>query len=54
LITRPVAFIFNVTEHRRTDMAGLFGDTILDQGRIIADGLNEWVRSMRRLRMRSR
>ena len=41
-----LGFIFNVTENGRTHTAGLFGGTILDQGRITTDGLNQYVRSI--------
>jgi len=41
-----VGFIFNVTENGRTHTAGLFGGTILDQGRITTEGLNQYVRSI--------
>jgi len=41
-----LGFIFNVTERGRTHTAGLFGGTILDQGRITTDGLNQYVRSI--------
>ena len=41
-----VAFIFTVRENGRTHTAGLFGGTILDQGRITTEGLNRYLQSI--------
>ena len=41
-----LGFIFTVTDNGQRHMAGLFGGTILDQGRIPVDGLNQYVRSI--------
>jgi metallo-beta-lactamase class B len=41
-----VAFIFDVRENGQTHTAGLFGGTILDQGRITTEGLNQYLRSI--------
>lgn len=41
-----VAFIFNVKENGKTHTAGLFGGTILSQGRIPTEGLNQYIRSI--------
>ena len=43
-----LAFIFNVTDSGRTHTAGLFGGTILDQGRITTEGLQQYLRSIAR------
>ena len=41
-----LAFVFSVRENGQTHTAGLFGGTILDQGRITTDGLNQYLRSI--------
>jgi metallo-beta-lactamase class B len=41
-----LAFMFNVRENGRAHTAGLFGGTILDQGRITTEGLNQYLRSI--------
>ena len=41
-----LGFIFTVTDDGRPHTAGLFGGTILDQGRIPVDGLNQYVGSI--------
>ena len=41
-----LAFIFTVKDNGRTHTAGLFGGTILDQGRIPTEGLNQYVASI--------
>jgi metallo-beta-lactamase class B len=41
-----LAFIFSVRDNGQTHTAGLFGGTILDQGRITTEGLNQYVRSI--------
>jgi len=41
-----VAFIFNVKESGKTHTVGLFGGTILAQGRIPTEGLNQYLRSI--------
>jgi metallo-beta-lactamase class B len=42
-----LGFIFNVTENARTHTAAIFGGTILDQGRIPTDGLNQYLASIK-------
>lgn len=41
-----LAFIFTVRDNGRTHTAGLFGGTILDQGRITTEGLDQYLRSI--------
>ncbi len=41
-----VAFIFNVKENGKTHTVGLFGGTILAQGRIPTEGLNQYLKSI--------
>jgi metallo-beta-lactamase class B len=41
-----VAFIFNVKENGKTHTVGMFGGTILAQGRITTEGLNQYLRSI--------
>jgi len=41
-----LGFIFTVTDNGQRHAVGLFGGTILDQGRIPVDGLNQYVRSI--------
>jgi metallo-beta-lactamase class B len=41
-----LGFIFNVRENGRTHTAALFGGTILDQGRITTEGLNQYLQSI--------
>lgn len=41
-----LAFIFNVKDNGKTHVAGLFGGTILDQGRITTDGLKQYIQSI--------
>jgi metallo-beta-lactamase class B len=41
-----LAFIFNVKDNGQTHTAGLFGGTILDQGRIKPDGLRQYIQSI--------
>lgn len=41
-----LGFIFNVTENGQTHTAGIFGGTILDQGRIPTEGLNQYLASI--------
>jgi metallo-beta-lactamase class B len=41
-----LAFIFEVRENGKKYMAGLFGGTILDQGRITTDGLKQYIQSI--------
>ena len=45
-----LGFIFAVTDNGQRHAAGLFGGTILDQGRIPVDGLNQYVRSIAHFR----
>jgi len=41
-----LAFIFEVRENGKKHMAGLYGGTILDQGRITPDGLKQYIGSV--------
>lgn len=41
-----LGFIFDVTENGQTHTAGIFGGTILDQGRIPTEGLNQYLASI--------
>lgn len=41
-----LAFIFNVKDNGKTHVAGLFGGTILDQGRITTAGLTQYIQSI--------
>jgi metallo-beta-lactamase class B len=41
-----LAFVFTVSDNGQRHTAGIFGGTILDQGRITTDGLKQYLRSI--------
>jgi metallo-beta-lactamase class B len=41
-----IAFIFEVRENGKKHVAGLYGGTILDQGRITTEGLKQYIQSV--------